>query len=82
MVQLDLDVCDKLAALVTLGCDFSDRFVPAIRPRAKTMEMEKDSTIPIVRKPLKRASRKLVPMPAAQKMHNKDVVATKLRIAH
>lgn len=37
MVQQFFVVCNTLAAPVILGCDFCDRFVEAIRPRAKTV---------------------------------------------
>lgn len=82
VVQLDFVVCDSLAAPVILGCDFCDRFVEAIRPRAKTVEMADGSTVPIVRKPLKRATKKRVPLPAAQEPTNTSPVSTKFRVAN
>lgn len=65
VVKLDFLVCKQLAAPVILGCDFCDRFVESIRPRARTVEMEDGTSVPIVRRPLRRALKKQVPLPAA-----------------
>ena len=54
LVKLEFIVCELLAAPLILGCDFMDRFVEAIYPRKKTVEMDDGTTIPITRKPLKR----------------------------
>lgn len=45
-------VCHNLAAPVILGCDYCDRFVEAIRPRQREVELTNGTTIPIVRKAL------------------------------
>ena len=58
-------VCERLAAPVIVGCDFCDRFVEAIYPRKKTIELDDGSTVPIVRRPLKR-SPKSPPLPISQ----------------
>ena len=54
LVKLEFIVCDRLAAPLILGCDFMDRFVEAIYPRKKTVEMDDGTTVPITRKPLRR----------------------------
>ena len=54
LVKLEFIVCERLAAPLILGCDLMDRFVEAIYPRKKTVEMDDGTTIPITRKPLKR----------------------------
>lgn len=38
MVQVDFVVCDKLGPPVIVCCDFCDRFVEPLRPRAKNVE--------------------------------------------
>ncbi|CAN8069508.1 unnamed protein product, partial [Agarophyton chilense] len=58
VVKLDFIVCRKLATPIILGCDFCDKFIDAIRPRLKRVEMEDGSSVPIVRRPLRRASKK------------------------
>ena len=65
LVKLDFIVCERLAAPVILGCDFCDRFVEAIKPRKKLVELEDGTTVPIVRRPLARSSR-AVPLPHSQ----------------
>ena len=50
LVKLEFIVCARLAAPLILGCDFMDRFVEAIYPRKKTVEMDDGTTIPITRK--------------------------------
>lgn len=46
-------VCTTLAAPVVLGCDYCDRFVEAIRPKDREVELDDVSTVPIVQRPLK-----------------------------
>ena len=48
-------VCERLAAPVILGCEFNDRFVEAIYPRRKLVELDDGTKVPIVRKPARRA---------------------------
>ena len=54
LVKAEFLVCERLAAPAILGCDFCDRFVEAIYPRKRVVELEDGSTIPIVRRPLRR----------------------------
>ena len=54
IVKLDFIVCESLAASVILGADFCDRFIEAIYPRKKSVELDDGSTVPIVRRPLSR----------------------------
>ena len=65
LVKVEFIVCERLAAAVILGCDFMDRFVEAIYPRRKTIEMDDGTTVPIVRRPLKRPPQS-PPLPTAQ----------------
>ena len=58
----DFIICQQLAAPMILGADYCDRFVEAIRPRKKLIELDDGSTVPIVRRPLKRHP-KLTPLP-------------------
>lgn len=80
LVQLDFVVCEKIAALVIISCDFCDGFVDAICPCAKSVKMEHGSTVPIVRKPSKPATLELVTIPTAQKLTYMNPVSTKLCI--
>ena len=65
VVKVDFIVCDRLAADIVLGCDFCDRYIEAIRPRQRAVELEDGTLVPIVRKPKPRA-KGLVPLPTAQ----------------
>ncbi|CAN8076123.1 unnamed protein product [Agarophyton chilense] len=56
VVLVDFIVCKTLAAPVVLGCDYCDKFVEAIRPRRKLVELDDRSMVPIVRKPMRRCS--------------------------
>ena len=49
-------VCERLTAPVLLGCEFNDKFVEAIYPRRKLVELDDGTKIPIVRKPAMRAA--------------------------
>lgn len=80
MAQLDSFVWDKLAASVIVVCGFFDHVAEAICPCARAMKMDNGSTVPIVRKLLKRATQKQVTIPAAQEKESKDPISTKLRI--
>lgn len=65
VVMLPFIVCTTLAAPVVLGCDYCDRFVEAIRPKNREVELDDGSTVPIVRRPLKR-SNAAAPLPPSQ----------------
>ena len=54
LVRVEFIVCDTLAAPVILGADYCDKFVEAIRPRQKLVELEDGSSVPITRRPMKR----------------------------
>ncbi|CAN8069907.1 unnamed protein product [Agarophyton chilense] len=81
VVKLDFVVCRKLAAPVILGCDVCDRFVEAIFSRQRRVEMEYGWYTPIVRRPLRRATKKHVPLPAAQEPRPYNRESNKLRVA-
>lgn len=81
MVQVDFVVCHNLVVPVILCCDFCGPFFEATRPRAKPLEMENGSTIPNVRKRLKRAAQNRVPTQAAQEMQSMYPISTKLHTA-
>lgn len=55
LIPVDFIVCHKPATPVILGTDYSDRFVEAIRPRTKAVELANCLTVPIARRPPKRA---------------------------
>ena len=65
LVRVEFIVCERLAAPMILGCDFCDRFVEAIYPRQKCIELDNGSTVSIVRRPLRRAP-KAPPLPPSQ----------------
>lgn len=66
IVQLDFFVCHKVTAPVTLGCEFCLRHIEANQPRAKAVEMANGSNVSVLHEPLKLATQKGVPIPAAQ----------------
>lgn len=55
-------LCERLAAPVKNGCDFCDRVVEAIYPRKKTIQLDDGSTVPILRRPLKRSRSSRLPV--------------------
>ena len=61
-VRVNFVVCERLSVPVILGCDFCDRYVEAIMPRRKVVELDDGTTVPIVRAPMTRA-RDAVPLP-------------------
>ncbi|CAN8070210.1 unnamed protein product [Agarophyton chilense] len=81
VVKLDFIVCQKSSAPVILGCDFCDRFVEAIFPRQRRVEMEDGSYTPIVCRPLRRATKKHVPLTAAQEPGPNNRESNKLHVA-
>ena len=55
-------VCEKLAVPLILGADYSDRFVEAIHPREKTVELADFSVVTILgRFSARRGKNNLVP---------------------
>ena len=54
LVKLEFVVCQKLACPVVLGCDYMDRFVEAILPRKRLVELDDGTTVPITRRPMRR----------------------------
>lgn len=82
LLHWEVTVCDKLTAPVALGGDFCDCFREAVRPHYRTVEMMDGSSVPIVRKPWRRAQRKQVHLPAAQSSSNRDRLSTKLQVVH
>lgn len=65
LVKVTFIVCESLAAPVILGCDFCDRFVEAIHPRKREVELDDGTKVPIVRRPMKRPP-SAAPLPADQ----------------
>ena len=54
-MKFTLIVYERLAAPVILGCEFNNRFVEAIYPRRKLVELNDGTKVPIVRKPARQA---------------------------
>ena len=69
--RIEFIVCKTLAAPAILGADFCDRFVSAIRPSQKIVELDDGSSVPIVRRPLRNASRRSGP-PLPKDMRDPD----------
>ena len=65
-MRVNFVVCERLSVPVILGCDFCDRYVEAIRPRRRLVEMDDGSTVPIIRSPSSR-DKDAVPLPPSQK---------------
>ena len=62
-------VCERLVAPVILCCDFNDKFVEAVYPRRKVVELDDGTKVPIVRKPTARRADAL-PLPSEQEYDN------------
>ena len=59
-------VCESLAALLILGCDFCTRNVDSILTRKPVVELLDGTTVPIVRKPLARPPEAIKRPPAQE----------------
>lgn len=59
-------VCDKLATDVLLGCEYCDKYIEAIKPRKREVELDDGTTVPIIRNPSARSTRS-VPLPPDQR---------------
>ena len=79
LVLVDFVVCRTLAADAILGADFCDRYVEAIRPRKKLVELDDGTTVPIVRNPSRWRSREN-PMPAGLKPDKSTRGSQKIRV--
>ena len=74
-------VCERLAAPVILGCDVNDKFVEAIYPRRKVVELYDGTKVPIVRKPAARRA-DAPPLPSEQEYDNDPGrVSPKLKVS-
>ena len=62
-------VCERLAAPVILGSDFNHKFVEAIYPRRKMVELYDGTKVPVVRKPENRRA-DAPPVPSKQEYDN------------
>ena len=62
--QVEFIVADRLAVPLILGADFCDRYVHAIYPRRRAVELGDGSEVPIIRRPTKRHPGS-VPIPAS-----------------
>ena len=81
IAKAEFILCERLAAPVIVGCDFCDLFVEAIYSRKETIELDDGSTLPIVRRPLKR-SPKAPPLPDSQEYVGADGrTSLKVRVA-
>ena len=81
LVKVDFIVCDRLAAPVILGCEYCDRFVEAIRPRKKLVELEDGSTIPITRRSLTRPPRAPPLLPSQEFVKSPGRTSPKVKVA-
>lgn len=80
--KVEFIVTKALAAPVLLGCDFCDKYMDAIMPRRKRVELLDGTAVPIVRKPLKRAGKTKAPLPVAQEYPAEERRASdKIRVA-
>lgn len=81
VTKVNFYVCKRLAAAMILGCDFNDRYVEAILPKRKVIELDDGSTVPIVRKPPTRPPC-APPLPHAQKYTpEQGRASTKVKVA-
>lgn len=80
VVKLNFMFCHSLAALVTLGCDYCERFVKAIRPTPRLVELEEGYSVPMVRKSLKLGTKKELPLSAVLEPPLASRKSTTLRV--
>ena len=84
IVKVEFIVCERLAAPVILGCDFCDRFVEAIFPRKRLIEMDDGTTVPITRRSLRHPYKQVrtdLKKDEAEKLPYGRRVSLKLRVA-
>ena len=79
VIKDDFIVCERLAAPLIVGCDLCDKYVEAIYPRRRTVELADGSTIPIVRRPMKRHA-SAPPLPAVQEHAAQGRDTTKVKV--
>ena len=81
VVKDEFIVCERLAAPVILGCDLCDKYVEAIYPRKRVIELADGTTVPIVRRPTKRLA-DAPPLPAAQEYEaSSGRISAKVKVA-
>ena len=81
LAKVEFVVAERLAVPLILGADYCDRFVEAIRPRKRLVELDDGTEIPIVRRPSKRHEAS-PPLPTEQEFIPRDGrVSPKLRAA-
>ena len=84
IVKVEFIGCKRLAAPVILGCDFCDRFVEALFPRKRLIEMDGGTTVPITRRSLRhpyKQARTDLKEDEAEKLSLGGRVSPKLRVA-
>ena len=82
VVTAEFIVCEKLALPLILGADYCDRFVEAIYPRKKTVELEDSSEVPIVRQFSARKGRKwLVPGEYENDDRKRERISPRVKVA-
>lgn len=76
---MDFIVCRSLAAPVTMGWEYWDRFLESIRLRLNQVEPEEGTVVPIVRQHVKPATIRQFSLPPAQVIQLATREYTKLR---
>lgn len=67
IICVEFPISQCLAAEVIVGCDFMDRFMEAVYPCRKAIDLDDASLIPITGRPLRRTPNAL-PFPVSQKL--------------
>lgn len=81
LALVDFVVCTSLGAQAILGADYCDKFVEAIRPRAKLVEMDDGTTVPIVRRVMRRGPKFVALPPDLEYDRTGGRVSDKVRVA-
>lgn len=76
VVRCDFFLCEHFTTTYVLGGDFFDRFVNAIKPRKKIVELDNGTEVPIVRK---RTKNDIEMLPLPSELNNCNLVG---RISH
>ena len=81
MAKSEFLVCERLAAPMIIGADFCDKFVEAILPRKRRVELHDGTTIPIVRK-VPKGPQGAPPLPTEQEFElQRGIISPKVKVS-
>ena len=81
ILKVEFILCERLAAPVIHGWDFCDRFVDAIFPRKRLIEMDEGTAFPITRRSLRHPYKQLRTYLKEDEAEKLPIGGPKLRVA-